>query len=54
MNKAILDLIDALASAQEAHELLREIWLYLGPYTEHLSPELRTKLQTYFSFDDSE
>jgi len=38
----------------EKEKLLEEIWLELGPYTPHLSNELRHRLQDYFNFDDSE
>jgi hypothetical protein len=46
--------IDELEASKEAIELLQEIWLELGPYTPHLSNDLRYKLQDFFKFDDSE
>ena len=46
--------IERLEKQVEAEELLQEIWLELGPYTPHISNELRYKLQDHFCFDDSE
>lgn len=46
--------IAALRKVDEAERLLEEVWLELGPYTAHLSKDLRYKLQDYFKFDDSE
>lgn len=42
---------------QEAHALLEEVWTALGPYFmpgAKLTPELESKLQKYFAFDDGE
>ena len=46
--------IQELEDQLTAQELLEAIWLELGPYTPHLSKELRYKLQDHFNFDDSE
>lgn len=46
--------LEALKQETTAHELLEEIWLELGPYSDALSVKLRYKLQDYFAFDDSE
>ena len=57
MNERIKELqaeIDRLEKQMESEKLLQEIWLELGPYTPHLSKELRYKLQDHFKFDDSE
>lgn len=56
-DRAITELEAQLAALREqasAEELLEAVWNELGPYTEHLSTELRYKLQDYFKFDDSE
>lgn len=44
----------ALEAQLTTEELLEKIWMELGPYTPHLSNELRYKLQDHFGFDDSE
>ena len=57
MNERIRELqaeIDKLEKSIKYESLLEAIWLELGPYTPHLSNELRYKLQDYFYFDDSE
>ena len=46
--------ISRLEDLMETQNLLREIWDELGPYTPHISNELRYKLQKHFYFDDSE
>lgn len=46
--------LEILRKQQDAHELLEAIWQELGPYTSHISNDLRYKLQDYFRFDDSE
>ena len=46
--------IAELEMRMEAEELLQAVWLELGPYTPHLTRELRYKLQDHFKFDDSE
>ncbi len=38
----------------QRESLLERVWIELGPYTPHLSRELRHELQDYFGFDDSE
>ena len=57
MNERIQELqkeIYQIEKQLEKEKLLEEIWLELGPYTPHLSTELRHRLQDYFNFDDSE
>jgi len=57
MNERIKELqeeINKLEKQMEDEKLLEAIWLELGPYTPHLSNELRYKLQDHFGFDDSE
>jgi hypothetical protein len=57
MNERIQELqkeIYQIEKQLEKEKLLEEIWLELGPYTPHLSNELRHRLQDYFNFDDSE
>ena len=46
--------IKRLEKQVQTEELLQAVWLELGPYTPHISNELRYKLQDYFGFDDSE
>lgn len=46
--------IALLEKQMEAETLLLAVWTELGPYTPHLSTELRHKLQDFFNFDDSE
>ena len=46
--------IEKLQKQLTSEELLAEIWHQLGPYTAHLTRELRYKLQDHFDFDDSE
>jgi hypothetical protein len=57
MNKRIKELKEEISKLQKqlkSEQLLQEIWLELGPYTNHLSRDLRHKLQDHFGFDDSE
>lgn len=57
MNERIRELqseIDHLTKQMESEKLLQEVWLELGPYTPHISKELRYRLQDHFNFDDSE
>ncbi len=54
MTPNIGKLLEELYKLQEAHKLLEEVWLELGPYTEKLSDELSNKLNRFFKFDDSE
>ena len=57
MNDRIRELqkeINQIEKQLEKEKLLEEIWWELGPYTSHLSNELRHRLQDYFNFDDSE
>lgn len=56
-NEKIIELqlqIEKLVKEQEYAFLLNDIWLELGPYTPHLSTELRYRMQDLFQFDDSE
>jgi hypothetical protein len=56
-NKRIEELKNEIAVLEkqvEAETLLEAVWNELGPYTPHLSTELRYKLQDFFKFDDSE
>ena len=48
------DKIDDLEHQIKTEELLEEIWIALGPYTDAIPEKLRGKLQNHFSFDDSE
>jgi len=50
LEQQLADIEDQL----EQDRLLCDIWLELGPYTPHLSNNLRSRLQNYFKFDDSE
>ena len=57
MNERVKELqrqIDALEKQIKADNLLRDIWVELGPYTPHLTNDLRYRLQDHFEFDDSE
>lgn len=47
---------EQLATQIEAEELLIDIYRELGPYTSHLTMELRRRLRDHVnpSFDDSE
>lgn len=57
MNNKIKELeneIFVLQRQVDNENLLRDIWLELGPYTNALSNDLRYRLQAYFNFDDSE
>jgi|LakMenEpi03Aug12_release.lakeMendotaPanAssembly.Ray.scaffolds.fasta_scaffold3500737_2 hypothetical protein len=57
MNKRIKELKEEISKLEKQlkyEQLLQEIWLELGPYTNHLSRDLRHKLQDHFGFDDSE
>ena len=57
MNERIKELqaeINRLEKQMQSETLLHKIWIELGPYTEHLSNDLRHKLQDHFNFDDSE
>ena len=57
MNERIKELqaeINRLEKQMQSEILLHKIWIELGPYTEHLSTDLRHKLQDHFNFDDSE
>lgn len=47
-------LLDELERAEKSKKLLEEIWLELGPYTDKLPPELLSRMQDYFGFNDSE
>jgi hypothetical protein len=50
-------LLNEIGDLQQARDLLEEVWHALGPYFEpgkKLPPELESKLQRYFEFDDSE
>lgn len=44
----------ALRREAAAEQLLQEVWIELGPYTQALSTDLRHRLQDFFEFDDSE
>jgi hypothetical protein len=46
--------LNDLKKIGQAEDLLTEVWHELGPYTPHISRELRYKLQDFFGFDDSE
>lgn len=48
------DQIDNLERQIKTEELLEDIWLELGPYTNALPEKLQVRLQEYFGFDDSE
>lgn len=48
------DLIELLEESKEAQLLLEDIWLELGPYTNHISQGIVRRLQHHFNFDDSE
>lgn len=52
--KILKDEIEKLQESVTSQELLTEVWHELGPYTPHLTKELRFKLQDHFEFDDSE
>ena len=57
MTKQLAQLQQQLEQLQrqiETEELLTEIWLELGAYTDHLTPELRRRLRDHFEFDLSE
>jgi hypothetical protein len=43
-----------IENLQRAKDLLYSVWVELGPYTPHVSIELKNKLQSYHDFDDSE
>lgn len=46
--------ITEIKHLREAKELLEEIWVEVGPYSNKLNNETMIKLQKYFDFDDSE
>jgi len=46
--------INCLEKQMESEKLLHAIWLELGPYAQHISNNLRYRLQDHFNFDDSE
>lgn len=52
--KKLQEKIAKLEKQMATEELLQAIWLELGPYTPHLTTDLRYALQDHFKFDDSE
>jgi hypothetical protein len=57
MNEQIIELYRQIRELElkiKEISLLEDIWLELGPYTPHLSIDLRYRLQDHFKFDDSE
>ena len=45
---------ELLQDLKEAKDLLERIYLQLGPYNNVLNPELKSDLNKYMKFDDSE
>lgn len=45
--------INELEQSIKCEKLLEAIWIELGPYTPYLSQDIKTQLQNYFDFDDS-
>jgi hypothetical protein len=49
------DFISEIQHLQEAKELLEQVFLEVGPYGDgKISRELRSKINDYVKFDDSE
>ena len=54
-NNLIEDLLNELGRLQKSHELLEELFRWIGPYKDGKIPnELWFKIRDHFDFDDSE
>lgn len=54
-NNLIENLLDELSRLQKSHELLEELFRWIGPYKDgNIPDELWFKIRDHFDFDDSE
>ncbi len=54
MQSDLIDQLHVINHMKDTENLLEEIWLELGPYSNAISTDLRYRLQDYFGFDDNE
>lgn len=54
VDSKLQDFIEQLSTVSEGLDLLEQIYMELGPYTNVLSSPLVTRLHKFFKFDDSE